>query len=103
MSFKSILEKNGRDVSLIQITQSNDTGYLTDQETVTTIKAIVLPLKSEERKFWQEVGITNASMKIFTDQELHTGWQVEINGKRYTIRAYENYDFYKKAILETVE
>ncbi len=83
--------------------QITDVGYISKQETTVTIKAVVLPLASEERQFWQEVGITMASLKVFTDQELSTGWQIEIDGKRYTIRAYENYGEYKKAILEAVE
>ena len=82
--------------------QITDVGYISKQETTVTIKAVVLPLASEERKFWQEVGITKASLKVFTDQDLSTGWQIEIDGKRYTIRAYENYREYKKAILEAV-
>jgi hypothetical protein len=85
------------------MTQISDAGYISKQETVVTIKAVVLPLTSEERKFWQEVGIRKASLKVFTDRELSTGWQIEIDGKRYTIRAYENYEKYRKAILEAVE
>lgn len=103
MSFESILEKKGREVNLIKITQVNDAGYISKQETAVAIKAIVLPLESGERLFWQDAGVTKASLKVFTDQELSTGWQIEIDGKRYVIRAYENYDVYKKAILEAVE
>jgi len=103
MSFKGIIEKNGREISLIQITKTNESGYISRQETVTTIKAIILPLKSDEIIFWQSAGVNRASMKMFTDAELNTGWQIEIDGKRYTIKAYENYDVYKKAILEAVE
>lgn len=103
MSFAKILEKKGREVSLIQATKTNESGYLSRQETVKTIKAIILPLSSNEIVFWQNAGVSRASMKMFTDAELKTGWQVEIDGKRYTIRAYEDYEVYKKAILEAVE
>ena len=64
---------------------------------------IILPLKSEERLFWQDAGISKAEMKAYTNVDLKTGWQIEIGGKRYTIRAYENHGTYKKAILEAVE
>lgn len=103
MSFKKILEKKGIDVTLIKKTKTVNQGYVDEQETAETIKTVVLPLKTEERKFWQEAGISKASLAAYTDQDLRTGWQIEVNGKRYTIRAYENYDVYKKAILEAVE
>lgn len=103
MSFQKILEKKGVDVTLIRKVKSENQGYFEEQEETSTIRAVVLPLKTEERKFWQEIGITKVSLAAYTDAELQTGWQVEINGRRYTIRAYENYDSYKKAILEAVE
>lgn len=103
MSFKKILEKKGVDVTLIRKVKSKNQGYFEEQEETSTIRAVVLPLKTEERKFWQEIGISKASFAAYTDQELHTGWQVEYNGERYLIRAYEDYGQYKKAILEAVE
>ncbi|RLI77980.1 hypothetical protein DRP05_08675 [Archaeoglobales archaeon] len=102
MSFDKILEKKGIDVTLIKVTDQNNYGYLDTQEQAEAIKAVVLPLKAEEIKFWTDVGITKASMKAFVNVELETGWQMEIDGKRYKIRAYENYQTYKKAILEAI-
>ncbi|AIY89895.1 hypothetical protein [Geoglobus acetivorans] len=103
MSFEKILENKGTLVNLIQISKVDNQGYLEVQETVVQAKMIILPLKSEERQFWQEIGISKAEMKAYTDVDLKTGWQVEVDGKRYTIRAYENYGTYKKAILEAME
>jgi hypothetical protein len=102
LSFAKILEKKGVDVTLIKITEQDIDGYLEESEQAETIKAIVLPLKAEELRFWQEAGIAKASMKAYVNVELETGWQMEIDGKRYKIRAYENYPSYKKAILEEV-
>ncbi|RLI74768.1 hypothetical protein DRO97_05080 [Archaeoglobales archaeon] len=102
MSFDKILEKKGIDVLLIKITNQSNYGYLDGQEQTETIKAVVLPLKAEEIKFWGDVGIAKAAIKAFVNVDLETGWQMEIDGKRYSIRAYENYQSYKKAILEAV-
>jgi len=103
MSFERILENKGTLVNLIQKSKVNNQGYLEEQETVVQVKMIILPLKAGERQFWQEIGISKAEMKAYTNVDLKTGWQIEIDGKRYTIRAYENYGTYKKAILEAVE
>jgi len=103
MSFERILAKHGIDVNLIKIMQVDQNGYIEKQETVLQTKMIVLPLKAEERKFWQGVGITKATMKAYTNEEVETGWQVEINGVRYNIRAYENYGQHKKLILEAAK
>ncbi|WP_290597046.1 MULTISPECIES: hypothetical protein [unclassified Archaeoglobus] len=100
MSFAKILEKKGIDVTLIKVFEQDIDGYLEESEQVETIRAVILPLKSEELRFWQEAGITKASMKAYVDVELEIGWQMEIDGKRYIIRAYENYQSYRKAILE---
>ena len=102
MSFAKILEKKGIDVKLLKIVEEEENGYLEELEQAEIIKAIVLPLKAEELRFWQEVGIAKASMKAYVNIELETGWQMEINGKRYVIRAYENYNEYKKAILQEI-
>ena len=102
MSFAKILEKKGINVTLVKIIEQDISGYLEESEQAETIKAVILPLKAEELRFWQEAGIDKATMKAYVDVELETGWQMEIDGKRYIIRAYENYNEYKKAILEEV-
>lgn len=102
MSFAKILEKKGIYVKLIRITKTNEHGYLTESEEITQVKMVILPLSKEEKLFWSNAGIVKAEMKAFTDQDVRTGWQVEINGKRYKIRAYENYGEYKKLILEAI-
>ena len=103
MSFQKILEKKGVDITLIRKMRSANQGYLEEQEETVTVRAVILPLKTEERKFWQEIGISKASFAAYTDQEMKTGWQVEIDGKKYTVRAYEDFGQYRKAILEAVE
>jgi len=102
MSFAKILEKKGINVKLLKIVEQEENGYLEELEQEETIKAVILPLKADELRFWQEAGITKASMKAYVNIELETGWQMEIDGKRYVIRAYENYNGYKKAILEEI-
>ena len=102
MSFAKILEKKGTDVNLIKITKTNNAGYLEESEEIIPMLAVILPLSKEEKLFWSNAGIVKAEMKAYTDQEVSTGWQVEIDGKRYKIRAYENYGEYKKLILEAI-
>lgn len=103
MSFDKILEKKGTDVTLIRITKTNNSGYLEETETAIATRAVVLPLKAEERRFWSDAGIAKAEMKVFLADDVKTGDLIEIDGKRYRIRAFENYGAYKKAIVEAVE
>ncbi len=103
LSFDKILEKKGIDVTLIHITRTNNNGYIEESETTIATKAVVLPLTAEELKFWVDAGITKASLKVYLADDIKTGDKIEIDGKRFLIRAFENYQTYKKAIVEAVE
>lgn len=103
MSFEKILAKKGKTVLLVKVTKHSQDGYITEREEVEEVEAIVLPLTAEERKFWDDVGITKASLKLYTTADVKTGWLVEIDGMRLKIRAVEKYQLYKKAILEAIE
>jgi len=100
LSFDKILEKKGIDVTLIRVTKTNNSGYLEESETTIATKAVVLPLTAEELRLWADAGITKASMKVYLADDIWTGDKIEINGKRFLIRAFENYQTYRKAIVE---
>lgn len=101
MSFTTILDKKGRVVKLIKITRSNKNGYVETSEKSQNILALIFPLTQKELEFWTNAGIERAKLKAYVNVEVRTGDIIEVDGVRYLVRAYENWGYYLKLILES--
>lgn len=94
MSFEKILEKRGVAVKIVKIQEVNNNGIIerTESEQIQT-KAIVQPLENEDIKYWNDVGITKAQLKAYfkPNEDIEIGDIVEIGGKRYYVKTFENH------------
>jgi hypothetical protein len=107
MSFEQILEKRGYPVQIIKVQELNNNGIIerVESELIQT-KAIVQPLGKEELKYWNDLGFAKAQLKAYFkhDENIEIGDIVEIDGKRYHVKTFENHtatgiNGYKVAIL----
>ena len=105
MSFGKILARRGREISQIQITRTNDSGYISKSESSANINAMVQPLSQEERLFWSEARIEKATLKLYTGTSMNVGDKVTINGENYKVAATDSHEDakitgYVKVIVE---
>ncbi|ADB58543.1 hypothetical protein [Archaeoglobus profundus] len=107
MSFEHILEKRGYPVQIIKIQEVNNNGIIqrTESDPIQT-KAIVQSLSKEELTYWRDLGYAKVQLKAYfrPDESIDVGDMVEIDGKRYHIKTFENHtavgiNGYKVAIL----
>ena len=107
MSFEKILEKRGVAVKIVKIQEFNNNGIIerTESEQIQT-KAIIQPLSKEELIYWKDLGFAKAQLKAYfkPDENIEIGDIVEIDGKRYHVKTFENHtatgiNGYKVAIL----
>ena len=107
MSFEKILEKRGVAVKIVKIQEFNNNGIIeqTESEQIQT-KALVQPISKEELIYWKDLGFAKAQLKAYfkPDENIEIGDIVEIDGKRYHVKTFENHtavgiNGYKVAIL----
>ena len=107
MSFEKILEKRGVAVKIVKIQKQNVEGIIEPVETdIIETKALVQPISKEELIYWKDLGFAKAQIKAYfkPDENIEIGDIVEIDGKRYHVKTFENHtaigiNGYKVAIL----